>query len=343
MTLAEKIKKAGEEADTPEEAATELRKMLGKQEHTRVWSKYQTALKGKPKEEQDDFQNKSKHEKGFEAALALVKTEVPKFFHYNESMEHATSLAKREKWVSEKKMLELHGEDDFWAHMESGRIIYRADPLTPNVWNYQDTGDFEKKNHVKKAQHWSLGQEYEPTAEDQQEWQSFLKKDNYSHLRAFSKGSSLIKGKGKGKGKTKGKTPKKPRALLALEDGTEDDLEETTEEEQWKELLVKAKRARDQAGQAKDDCEAALTKADLAKRLTKAAKRDTTSKLEILAKKVKVVKDILAKQDQSMPLQKAKQVLVDTMTAVKAAKEESKELNQVANKAGSKASKGSKK
>ena len=47
--------------------------------------------------------------------------------------------------VSEKKMLELHGEDDFWAHMESGRIIYRADPLTPNVWNYQDTGDFEKK------------------------------------------------------------------------------------------------------------------------------------------------------------------------------------------------------
>ena len=153
----------------------------------------------------------------------------------------------------------------------------------------------------------------------------------------------MIKGKGKGKGKTKGKTTKKPRALLALEDGTEDDLEETTEEEQWKELLVKAKRARDQAGQAKDDCEAALTKADLAKRLTKAAKRDTTSKLEILAKKVKVVKDILAKQDQSMPLQKAKQVLVDTMTAVKAAKEESKELNQVANKAGSKASKGSKK
>ena len=145
MTLAEKIKKAGEEADTPEEAATELRKMLGKQEHTRVWSKYQTALKGKPKEEQDDFQNKSKHEKGFEAALALVKTEVPKFFHYNESMDHATSLAKREKWVSEKKMLELHGEDDFWAHMESGRILYRADPLTPNVWNDQDTGNFEKK------------------------------------------------------------------------------------------------------------------------------------------------------------------------------------------------------
>ena len=167
----------------------------------------------------------------------------------------------------------------------------------------------------------------------------FPEKGQLYPFEGFWQGIFLDKGKGKSKGKTKGKTTKKPRGLLALEDGTEEDLEETTEEEQWKELLAKAKRARDQAGQAKDDCEAALTKADLAKRLTKAAKRDTTSKLEILAKKVKVVKDILAKQDQSMPLQKAKQVLV----GVKAAKEESTEPNQVANKAGSKASKGSKK
>ena len=49
MSLAEKVKKASEGAETAEEAATNLKTMLDKQEHSRVWSKYQTALKGKPK------------------------------------------------------------------------------------------------------------------------------------------------------------------------------------------------------------------------------------------------------------------------------------------------------
>ena len=63
-----------------------------------------------------------------------------------------------------------------------------------------------------------------------------------------------------------------------------------SEEQQWKELLSKAKRARDQAAVVKDDVEAALKKADLAKGLTKQAKGDTESMLEGLMRKVNVVK-----------------------------------------------------
>ena len=49
MTLTEKVQKASEHAETPQAAAANLKDMLDKQEHSRVWSKYQTALKGKSK------------------------------------------------------------------------------------------------------------------------------------------------------------------------------------------------------------------------------------------------------------------------------------------------------
>lgn len=36
MTLKEKVQKASEDAETPQEAAANLKDMLGKQEHSRV-------------------------------------------------------------------------------------------------------------------------------------------------------------------------------------------------------------------------------------------------------------------------------------------------------------------
>ena len=104
-------------------------------------------------------------------------------------------------------------------------------------------------------------------------------------------------------------------------------------------LLHKAKKARDQANSAKEDCEAALHKADLAKRLTKQAKKETEAIMEGMAKKIVALKGLLAKKDRAMSLEKGKALVVDAMQKVKETKEESKELNQLANKAGSKASK----
>ena len=120
-------------------------------------------------------------------------------------------------------------------------------------------------------------------------------------------GKALTKGKGGGKTLTKGKGKGKGN-MLAIEDGDpdEEDKEEKTEEEQWKELLQKAKRARDQCNSARADCEAALDAAEKAKRVTKAGKKDTEDLLQKLATKVEVMKQLLANKDKAMKLERGK-------------------------------------
>ena len=164
--------------------------------------------------------------------------------------------------------------------------------------------------------------------------------DAASHLQKverWGKGTALTKGKGDPKGKGKGKAKGN---LLALTDGSPHDDEEEGEEEkdeeiQWKELLQQ-KRARDQCTAARADCEAALEKADKAQTLTKTGKKEAEGLLQKLATKVDVLKNLLANKDKSMKLTKAKKVLAGTATQLKEMKDETKELNQMANKAGSK-------
>ena len=127
--------------------------------------------------------------------------------------------------------------------------------------------------------------------------------------------------------------------LLAIKDKEDVGEDEKTEEDQWKELLAKAKRARDHCTSAQADCEAAMEGAEKAKRLTKAGKKDTEGLLQKLSQKVNALKLLLAKGDKAMKLDKAKKLLVETGTLIKEVKEETKELIQQANKAGSRASK----
>ena len=89
----------------------------------------------------------------------------------------------------------------------------------------------------------------------------------------------------------------------------------------------------------KADCEAALEAADKAKRVTKASKKDTDGLMLKLRGKVQALKQLLLKKEGAMRLTKAKQLLIDAGAVAKEVKEETKELNQLANKAGSKASK----
>ena len=55
--------------------------------------------------------------------------------------------------------------------------------------------------------------------------------------------------------------------------------------------------------------------------------------------KIEMLKQVLAKQDKAMKLDKAKGLLLAMGGMLKEVKEETKELNALANKAGSKASK----
>ena len=342
MTLAQKIRKAAEGCSTAEEAASNLKEMLSKEEHSKVWSKRNCVLKKKTKKEQKEFASLTKGEKGLQAALHMVKTTAPQFLQVKEVVGQSQTLDEREAWSSETEMITKFGYEEFQRHLESGRIVWRQDPFTWGVFNYLDKGDIVSNIRVSKDREWAKGQEYEPTEEDQDQWSQWWGTDSSSHLSLtenWGKGKALTKGKGKGKALTKGKGKGKGHQL-ALQNGEEEEEEgeqeeeEKPEEEQWKEVLAKAKKARDQCSSARADCEAAMQAADKAKRLTKQGKKETMDMLGAMDNKLKT---FMAGKGKAFALEKAKALLKDSATAMKELNEESKELNQLAHKASSKA------
>ena len=174
----------------------------------------------------------------------MGKTTVPQFMQINESMAQAHTLDKKEVWESEAEILKRFGEAEFKAHVASGRIAWREDPWTYDVYNYHDRGNMSKSAKVRKEKTYTRGQEYEAKEEDNDEWDGLWHLDAASHLQQverWGKGKALTKGKGDPKGKGKGNQ-------LALEDGSLGDdtdkekEEEKDEETQWKELLGKTKK-----------------------------------------------------------------------------------------------------
>ena len=72
MTLQEKVAKATEEEE-PEAAAESLKKMMSKQEHSRVWSQHQTYLRSQSKQQQKEHEQKNKKEKSLAVALWFLE------------------------------------------------------------------------------------------------------------------------------------------------------------------------------------------------------------------------------------------------------------------------------
>ena len=151
MTLAQKVQKAAEGCETAQEAATNLRGMLTKEEHSKVWSKHNVALKKKPAKEQKAFDSLTTGEKGMEAAMYMVKASVPQFMQVKESVGQDQTLDKREEWQSEKELIAKFGEDEFERHVQSGRLQWREDPWTWGVYNYKDKGNIVKCEKVQRV------------------------------------------------------------------------------------------------------------------------------------------------------------------------------------------------
>ena len=143
-----------------------------------------------------------------------------------------------------------------------------------------------------------------------------------------------------GKRQREGKQRQRESGQLALQGGKVEDEEEegAPEEEQWKQLLFKAKRARDPCASVLADTTDALEEAERKKRLTKESKKDTLAMLEELKHHEKILKQILVKRESNMKLQKAKEAMADAAQSIKKRKDEAKECRALANKAGSKAS-----
>lgn len=142
----------------------------------------------------------------------------------------------------------------------SGRVIWRHDPLTRGCFEYQDLGDYTAKVNVCKRRSITAGQEYDPTEDDETAFLEEFSKDTNLQLKNAESLAKGDKGKGKGakgsgsgqKGLGKGKGK---HQQLALEDKKDE-----SPEEEWEDALGKARRARDLVSTKQCEVEEALAK-----------------------------------------------------------------------------------
>lgn len=153
------------------------------------------------------MQNATKKEKGLAAAQWLLNRESNKNCHASQTVSSENSALKKDRWCSEREMLVRFDEDELEKHLNSGRVIWRNDPLTPEVWQYKDLIDTERLAKVGKGLNFTKGAEFDPDEVDDDVFGFLFDKDLEGLL-----ADNLIqpsKGKGKGKGLGKGKKAKK--------------------------------------------------------------------------------------------------------------------------------------
>ena len=129
-----------------------------------MWGRHQTHLQKNPLEN-GELEGLSKKEKGMKAAEWLMKTAGKKYLHCSREVTASESLEKDTTWKSEKQMLDLFGADELWAHCNSGRVVCRGDPYTPDVWQYKDTQAWRGSLTVGRGSKWQEGHEMEPGEE----------------------------------------------------------------------------------------------------------------------------------------------------------------------------------
>ena len=165
MTLAEKMEVAAGEAEGDEDQAAEnLKKSLTPAEKQSVWSKHQTHLKHNPKDAKA-LQKASKNEKGLAAAKWLMQKDGKKHLTIAAKVAASQALKKAEEWMSEKAILKRWSPQELQAHLASGRVVWKEDPYTPGVFEYQDTQNWSREVEVKRSKKWKTGVDHEPEAE----------------------------------------------------------------------------------------------------------------------------------------------------------------------------------
>ena len=170
MSLDDKVKAALEKADDDATAAELLKQSLTKVEHSKLWQKHKVHMKNHPDEGLEGLgDGLAKREKGHAVALWFVKKSRPTYMNMQMSMEAHDSVTKLDQWQSEKQMLDRFGESEMQRHLNSGRILWRADPWTKDVYQYKDQGDISRTSVVQRGKKLNLGQEYEAD-DDHADW-----------------------------------------------------------------------------------------------------------------------------------------------------------------------------
>ena len=158
LSLEEKVEKIAEQTDTADEAALVLKENIDQNERGRILAKHQAALKHDPEAEQQ-HQVANKTHKGLSSLLWFIQNKSAKYLNVKATFGTTETLTKGEQWHSEAKMLKELGKEEFAAHLQSGRIQWRSDPWTPNVFNYRGLGDQRKEVQTKRQKTYQAGQE----------------------------------------------------------------------------------------------------------------------------------------------------------------------------------------
>ena len=349
LSLKEKIANAAKEGEDMEEAAEILQSSMTKQEKNLVWGRHQTALKN-GQADQAEYEEKTKKQKGLAAAQWLMQTEGKKYIMCQKSVSASESWTRNDSWQTELQMLKKFTAEELNLHIESGRVVWRECPSTYGTWEYKDLQDWSRELKAKRGKHWEQGTEFDPEEESLEKFSQLYNQDamhlgshDIADTPAKGQGKSLGKGKGKGFGKAQsakgGKG--KPRQLALKDKEYEEEEESQDEETSTKDVLKKAKKARDLVQSTQSDLALALEKAKAS--LSRAGKAAAAGLDAELGKVLTQLKAILSGKSSKAP-NDTKKVLEESAKIVKAAKEEAKELKMLGNKAASAAgSSGSKK
>ena len=270
-----------------------------------------------------------------------MKQQVSQYLNCSARVTQQEALKKAGNWESEKQILKKWSWDEMQLHLASGRLIWRQDPCSPGVWEYQDTQAWQKETKVSRGKRWEQGTDHQAPGEELQEWfthlydqEAFGMAGQMSSLygKGFGKSSSSSLAKGKGKGK------KGPQ--LAIEDQKEEENKEEEEEDEDEEpdgnenegkvaeALKKARKCRDQTMSSLSNLEEALKKA--APQLSTKGKGGALATQLKLEKQLKQAKALLLKNSHS--LSDLKKFLDDSAKALKSAKDDIKELKQIGSK-----------
>ena len=109
--------------------------------------------------------------------------------------------------------MDVFYEEEFLAHCASRRIIYRADPTTPNVWQYKGTQAWKGSVTVNRSKKWQQGHELEPNEDQQNEFNNLYYNE--------SMGLGLESALEKARGRASLKALEKARRAKALEKAKE--------------------------------------------------------------------------------------------------------------------------
>ena len=339
LSLKEKVEHATASADTAEEAAQNLKEIIKPNERGQIWSKHQTAMKG-DKEAQEEHDALNKTQKGLASLLWFVENQSKKFFNSTATFGTKHTLIKGDTWKTEKQMIDQFG-DELQLHIQSGRIQWRSDPYTPDVYQYKDLGDITGSTEVTRKRQHSMGVENAATADHEDHFMKEWGKGGHHMLQdaeASGKGQRASGSKG-GRG---GKGSKGNRAPLAITngDGKDKEKEDNKDDEktEWNKCLVKAQKAKESCILAISNMEEAISNCHKAGRLTKAAREDYEDLMKDVQQQAEQLKKLLKLKGNQYSLQAAKDIIVGAANKTKELKDEIKECVGLANKAGSRAS-----